>query len=221
MANLIQYAKAPSTDKPTDEPDEPTVEPDEPGTTPDVPTEKGFVDLDNHAWATDAINYLADEGIIKGTSETTFSPASNITRADYAILLVRAFELESEDAENFADVNESDYFAEELAVARNTGIVGGIGDNKYAPRDTITRQDMMVILYRALVKMGIELKPIEGVDVTTYTDYSDVADYAKEAVKALVEAGLVNGKGESLAGSDFTTRAEVAVLLKRVLNYIK
>ncbi|MBR3847864.1 MAG: S-layer homology domain-containing protein, partial [Oscillospiraceae bacterium] len=92
----------PSTDKPdepeepTDEPDEPTVEPDEPGT--DEPTEggdvavaDGFVDLDNHAWATDAINYLADEGIIKGTSETTFSPASNITRADYAILLVRAF----------------------------------------------------------------------------------------------------------------------------------
>ncbi|MBR3847745.1 MAG: Ig-like domain-containing protein, partial [Oscillospiraceae bacterium] len=149
----------PSTDKPTDEPDEPTVEPDEPKDEPttdepvvDVPTEKGFRDLGNHAWATDAINYLADEGIIKGTSETTFSPASNITRADYAILLVRAFELESEDAENFADVDESDYFAEELAVARNTGIVGGIGDNKYAPRNTITRQDMMVILYRALTK---------------------------------------------------------------------
>ncbi|MBR3848584.1 MAG: S-layer homology domain-containing protein, partial [Oscillospiraceae bacterium] len=157
----------PSTDKP-DEPDEPTVEPDEPKVEPDEPgtdepTEggdvavaDGFVDLGNHAWATDAINYLADEGIIKGTSETTFSPASNITRADYAILLVRAFKLESENAENFADVDESDYFAEELAVARNTGIVGGIGDNKYAPRNTITRQDMMVILYRALVKMGIE-----------------------------------------------------------------
>ena len=213
-------------DEPTVEPDEPAVEPDEPGT--DEPTEggdvavaDGFVDLGNHAWATDAINYLADEGIIKGTSETTFSPASNITRADYAILLVRAFKLESENAENFADVNESDYFAEELAVARNTGIVGGIGDNKYAPRNTITRQDMMVILYRALTKMGIELKPIEGIEVDAFADYADVADYAKEAVKALVEAGLVNGKGESLAGSDFTTRAEVAVLLKRVLDYIK
>ena len=222
----------PSTDKPTDEPDEPTVEPDEPTVEPDEPgtdepTEggdvavaDGFVDLGNHAWAEDAINYLADEGIIKGTSETTFSPANNITRADYAILLVRAFELESDNAENFADVSASDYFARELAVARNTGIVGGIGDNKYAPRNTITRQDMMVILYRALVKMGIELKPIEGIEVEAFADYADVADYARDAVKALVEAGLVNGKGESLAGSEFTTRAEVAVLLKRVLDYI-
>ena len=48
---------------------------------------------------------LADEGIIKGTSENTFSPASNITRADFAILLVRAFKLESENTENFADVS--------------------------------------------------------------------------------------------------------------------
>jgi len=212
-------------DEPTVDPDEPTVDPDEPGT--DEPTEggdvavaDGFVDLDNHAWAEESINYLADKGIIKGTSATTFSPASNITRADYAILLVRAFKLESENAENFADVNESDYFAEELAVARNTGIVGGVGNNNYAPRNTITRQDMMVILYRALVKMGIELKPIDGIDVTLFADYNDVADYAKEAVKALVEAGLVNGKGGKLAGSDFTTRAEVAVLLKRVLDYI-
>ena len=218
----------PLPDKPKDEPkDEPTVEPDEPKDEPttdepvvDVPTEKGFRDLGNHAWAEDAINALAEEGIIKGTSDVTFAPQNNITRADYAILLVRAFELESENAENFADVSASDYFAKELAVARNTGIVGGIGDNKYAPRNTITRQDMMVILYRALVKMGIELKPIEGFDVTSFADYNDVADYARDAVKALVEVGLVNGKGDKLAGSDFTTRAEVAVLLKRVLDYI-
>ncbi|MBR3847725.1 MAG: S-layer homology domain-containing protein, partial [Oscillospiraceae bacterium] len=60
-----------------------------------------------------------------------------------------------------------------------------------------------------------------GIEVEAFADYADVADYAQDAVKALVEAGLVNGKGESLAGSDFTTRAEVAVLLKRVLDYIK
>ena len=207
-------------DEPTVEPENPTVDPDEPGT--GTPSEtKGFVDLGNHAWAEDAINVLAEAGIIKGTSESTFAPANNITRADFAILLVRAFKLESEETENFEDVSDTDYFARELAVARNTGLVGGIGDNKYAPRNTITRQDMMLILYRALVKMGIELKPIDGIDVTSFADFEDVADYAKEAVKALVEAGLVNGKGDKLAGADFTTRAEVAVLLKRVLDYIE
>ncbi|MBQ2742613.1 MAG: S-layer homology domain-containing protein, partial [Oscillospiraceae bacterium] len=116
-----------------------------------------FIDLENHAWAKDSINALADAGIIKGTTPNTFSPANNITRADFALLLVRAFKLTSDNAENFADVNTSDYFARELAIARNTGIVNGIGDNKYAPRNFITRQDMMVIVYRALNSLLLEV----------------------------------------------------------------
>ena len=79
-----------------------------------------FIDLGNHAWAADSINALADEGIIKGTTANTYSPAKNITRADFAILLVRAFGLQSENTENFTDVLDTDYFASELAVARNS-----------------------------------------------------------------------------------------------------
>ncbi|MBQ4544464.1 MAG: S-layer homology domain-containing protein, partial [Oscillospiraceae bacterium] len=175
-----------------------------------------FTDLGDHAWASDAINELAKAGIIKGTSETTFSPAANITRADFALLLVRAFNLESDNTENFADVSETDYFAAELAIARNTGIVGGIGDNKYAPRSTITRQDMMVIVYRALTKLGMEFA-IEEVD---YPDIEAVAPYAKDAVKALITAGLVNGKNGLVEPATYTTRAEVAVLVKRILDYV-
>ena len=175
-----------------------------------------FTDLANHTWAEDAINDLAADGVIKGTSETTFAPANNITRADFALLLVRAFDLSSDNTENFADVSASDYFASELAIARNNGLVSGIGDNKFAPRNTITRQDMMVIVYRALIKLGVE---IEVADVE-YADFADVADYAKNAVKALVTSGLVNGKKGKIAPSDYTTRAEGAVLVKRILDYI-
>ena len=198
---------------------------DETETTPSVPSTGNegensdnnvrFIDLSEHSWAADSINALASSGIIKGTSENIFSPANNITRADFAILLVRAFELESDNAENFADVADSDYFASELAIARNTGIVNGIGDNKYAPRNTITRQDMMVIVYRALTKLGVEL---EIADVS-YDDFAEVADYAEDAVKALIASGLVNGKSGKIAPTDYTTRAEVAVLIKRILDY--
>ncbi|MBQ2743372.1 MAG: S-layer homology domain-containing protein, partial [Oscillospiraceae bacterium] len=176
-----------------------------------------FVDLGAHAWAADSINALADAGIIKGTSENTFSPASNITRADFALLLVRAFELESDNTENFADVADSDYFAKELAIARNTGIVNGIGDNKYAPRNTITRQDMMTIVYRALGSLKVELKTGD----VEYADFADVSEYAKEAVSSLIGAGFVNGKNGKIAPTDYTTRAEVAVLIKRILDYTK
>jgi len=179
-----------------------------------------FTDLGNHAWAADAINALADEGIIKGTSETTFSPGNNITRADFAILLVRAFELSSENTENFSDVLDTDYFAKELAIARNTGIVNGIGDNKYAPRNTITRQDMMVIVYRAMVALSVSFADSSpGVRAEEYEDFDSVSDYAKEAVSALVGAGVVNGKNGKIAPTDYTTRAEVAVLIKRILDY--
>ncbi len=177
-----------------------------------------FTDLGNYEWATDAINALADDGIIKGTSENAFSPASNITRADFALLLVRAFDLKSDNSENFDDVSASDYFAPELAIARNTGIVNGIGDNNYAPRNTITRQDMMVIVYRALTTLNVGFG--ENIE-PQFEDFDAVADYAKEAVSALISAGLVNGKNNLIAPGDFTTRAEVAVLIKRILDYLK
>ncbi len=179
-----------------------------------------FTDLGNHDWATDAINTLADSGVIKGTSTTTFAPANNITRADFASLLVRAFNLSSDNTENFADVSASDYFASELAIARNNGIISGIGDNKFAPRNTITRQDMMVIVYRALeaslaIKGGGPSNDGGGI----YPDFTAVAPYAKEAVSALISAELVNGKNGNIAPTDYTTRAEVAVLIKRILDY--
>ncbi|MBQ9984691.1 MAG: S-layer homology domain-containing protein, partial [Oscillospiraceae bacterium] len=105
----------------------------------------------------------------------------------------------------------------ELAIARNTGLVNGIGNNKFAPRNTITRQDMMVIVYRALGKLEMEL---ETGDVD-YADFDLVAEYAKDAVSALIASGLVNGKSGKIAPTDYTTRAEVAVLIKRILDYVK
>ncbi len=197
-----------------------TTEPEKPST--ETPEETArFIDLGAYPWAEDAINSLANDGIIKGTSENTFSPAANITRADFAILLVRAFKLSSDNTENFSDVTSSDYFAKELAVARNTCLVNGIGENKFAPRNNITRQDMMVIVYRALTGMN-KLNVGDGVlDVPQASDFDKVADYAKEAVSALVNAKLINGKNGLVDPTDYTTRAEVAVLLKRILDYTK
>jgi len=181
----------------------------------------GFTDISDYDWAADAINSLAELGIIKGTTEETYSPSANITRADFAILLVRAFELESENTENFTDVDTNDYFVRELAIARNTGIVGGIGENKFAPRNTITRQDMMTIVYRALTALGKITVGDGAFVISDYPDFESVADYAKEAVMALITQGLINGKSGKVAPGDYTTRAEVAVLVKRVLDYIK
>lgn len=204
-------------DKLGNEDKEETTAPEEtPVVTPSTPA--GFADLGNHAWAADAIANLVNKGIIKGTSATTYSPAKNIIRADFVALVVRMFNLSSADTANFADVNASDYFAAELAIAKNNGIVGGIGDNKFAPRGNITRQDMMVMLYRAMQKLGIELNGTQAADVS---DMDTVSEYAKEAVETLMANGIINGKNGKIDPMANATRAEVAVMLNRVLDLVK
>ena len=74
-----------------------------------------------------------------------------------------------------------------------------------------------MIVYRALKSEGVEFE----IGEVKYADFADVSDYAKEAVSALVSAGLVNGKNDLIAPQDNITRAEVAVLLQRVLNFTK
>jgi len=180
---------------------------------------KKFTDLDGYAWAEDAVAALVEKGIVKGTSENTYSPSANIIRADFVALVVRMFDLTGTNEENFADVNSSDYFASELAIARNNGIVSGVGDNRFNPRGNVTRQDMMVMLYRAMTKLGIELE--ETTDEVDASDFNEVSEYAKEAVSALVANGIINGKNGKIDPMSTATRAEVAVMLSRVLEFTK
>ena len=69
--------------------------------------------------------------------------------------------------------------------------------------------------------LNVEVKENDAAKADTYEDFAGVSDYAKDAVEALVNAGLVNGKNGNIAPTDYTTRAEVAVLLKRILEYVK
>ena len=207
---------------PNPEPDpEPNPDPDptpNPDPDPDPTPGERFIDLGGYDWAKDAINELAEAGVIKGTSANTYSPGANITRADFALLLTRAFKLTSDSTENFADVAANKYYAAELAIAKANGIVNGIGNNKFKPEGQITRQDMMVMLERALKKLGYELGEAEGSELAAFSDAAQVADYAKEAVALLIGNGVVAGSNGRINPQGKATRAEVAVLLERVLK---
>ncbi|MEG2378061.1 MAG: S-layer homology domain-containing protein, partial [Clostridia bacterium] len=192
-----------------------------PGPKPD-PDEKPkpdtqFKDLAGYDWASDAINKLAKDGIIKGVSEDEFAPENDITRADFVILMVRALKLESTATDNFADVGADDYFARELAIAKANGIITGFGDNLFNPRGKITRQDMMTIMARALQKSGYKLDTATQGALDAFADSDDIAEYAREAAALLVKNGIIAGNDGRLNPTANTTRAEVAVLLSRVL----
>ena len=186
---------------------------------PDVPdTGDMFNDLTGFDWAKDAIEALAEKDIIKGPGPGIYSPGTNIKRADFVILLVRAFGLTGAAGENFADVAEDAYYAEQLSAAKANGIIAGIGGNKFNPTAQITREDMMTIVLRALEKLGYALKDADETSLTEFADASEVSDYAKHAVSKLIKNGIITGSEGKINPKGYATRAEIAVLIHRILT---
>lgn len=176
--------------------------------------EKAFEDLGNHAWASDAVIRLAARSIINGTSASTYTPAKNITRADFITLVVRTFNFKADNKENFNDVESNAYYADAVGIAKALGIVTGQGDNRYNPTAEISREDMMVIMARALKAEGIK---IAETNKNSFDDAGAVADYAQEAVNALTSSGIIAGSNGKINPKGKSTRAEIAVMLDRIL----
>jgi Uncharacterized protein contain chitin-binding domain type 3 len=186
-----------------------------PVTTP-TPT---FQDLASVPWAKQAIEVLASKGIINGTSSATFEPQANITRADFLKLLIGALGLQAEAEENFEDVSRSDYYYEAAGIAKKLGISSGVGNNKLNPKASITREDMMVMVERALKAAGKELGGNQANSLSKFKDAAQVAGYAQDSIAALVQTGLIVGNANHINPKGSTTRAEAAVLLYRIYNF--
>jgi len=179
---------------------------------------KTFNDLAAFEWARMYIEHLATLGIIAGTSETTYSPGLNITRADFVCLLVRTLKLTAEVDSNFDDVLERDHFYKEVGIAKKLGIAAGGGDNKFKPRESISRQDMMALVSRALKVAGKKLDG-SGADLSQFRDANEIADYALEAVKEMVSAGIIVGNDGILNPRGYVTRAQAAVVMYKILYF--
>ncbi len=204
----------PEDTKPEDKPDDTEPKPGE-GTGDEGDK---FIDLGSHVWAKEAIYYLVDLGVVNGTSANTYSPAANIKRADFAIMLTRAFKISHAEGENFADVDANKYYAEELRLAKIAGIVNGVGNNNFNPEGEITRQHMMLMLYRALVAQGYELSEPDHSVLAEFTDAALISDYAKDAVSVLVKDGIIAGSNGRINPLNKATRAEIAAMLARVIK---
>ncbi|WP_084146587.1 endo-1,4-beta-xylanase [Paenibacillus wynnii] len=179
---------------------------------------KTFGDLQNVSWAKQAIDVMAAREVIKGTADNSFSPADSIKRADFIALLVRALELK-ETGKNetmFSDVQTSDYYYDELVIAKEMGIATGFEDNTYRPNNNISRQDMMVLTVRALAAVGKSVNASGSLDA--YPDAASISDYARDSAMFLVKSGVVVGKNNKIAPNDTLTRAEAAVILYRIWN---
>lgn len=179
-----------------------------------------FTDLDNYSWAENDIYELAGRGVVNGTSYTTFSPGKPIKRADVIVMLVRGLGLTGNAFDNFDDVSPDKYYYYQVGIAKSLGIAKGYG-NKFNPESYITRQDMMVLIVRALEVIGKKPENSAGLGVLDkFTDKGSISDYAKDAVAALVQNSLIVGSNSMINPKNNLTRAEAAVIINRVLKFI-
>lgn len=178
-----------------------------------------FADVEEGGWYYDAVAFIAQKEITKGTTATTFSPDATLTRGQFVTMLLRAYEITPDDetADNFDDAGDT-YYTGYLAAAKALGIANGVGDNKFAPEQDITRQEMFTLLYNALGVLGGLPTGDSGRTLSDFADSDAIAPWATEALSALVEKGIVSGSGGRLEPDATTTRAQMAQVMYNLLG---
>ncbi|WP_188888291.1 discoidin domain-containing protein [Paenibacillus radicis (ex Gao et al. 2016)] len=180
---------------------------------------KSFSDLNGYGWAQKAIEVMASKGVINGVSPDAYIPSASVKRADFILLLVRALGLSgTANGGSFTDVPADAYYADAVAIAKKLGIVNGVGNGQFNPEQTISRQDMMVMIDLAMAAADHGLEPGSAADLTGFKDNGSVASYAAQSAATLVKSGIVEGSGEQINPRGMATRAEAAVLIYRIYN---
>lgn len=175
-----------------------------------------FSDVPADAWYAEAVQYVYENGLMTGTSDTTFSPDLTTSRSMIATILWRmAGSPVVNYAMDFADVPADQWYAEAVRWASSEGVVGGYGNGSFGTGDPITREQFAVMLYRFAQKQGYDVSVGENTNILSYTDVSSVSEYAIPAMQWAVGSGVITGMGDTLAPQGETTRAQAAMMLMR------
>lgn len=179
-----------------------------------------FTDINGH-WAKEHILFTVSRGLFSGTSETTFSPNTTLTRGMFVTALGRLAGINPADYQTrkFTDVKADAYYAPYVNWAVSKGIVSGTTSSTFAPDSNITREQMAVIMKNYADKMGYSIpKTLEAV---TFADNAQISSWAKDAVKAMQQAGVLSGKENNrFDPQGNATRAEAATVLHRFVEVI-
>lgn len=185
--------------------------------------EKSFSDIKGH-WAQADIEKLAARHVFRNIAEEQFNPNAKVTRAEFIAMLVRALELKAAGVEPvaFKDIAADKYYYGEVQTAWKLGITNGDGTGKFRPGDNITREQLAAMIYRALTYLNkapvLTEEQITG-KLAAYTDKDNVSSFAKLPMAAALEKKIINGwKTDLLAPKENATRAEAAVMIRRLLG---
>ena len=174
---------------------------------------KIFDDLDNVAWAKEAIEALYERGVINGRGEKIFDPNSNVKREEFVKMLLLATEQSTDgDSVDFADVSKDEWYYTYIASGVKLGWIKGISETNFGVGAPLTRQDMAVLIARA-AEIQAEVSQEQ------FLDDSMISDYAREAVYRLRNAGIINGDADNKFNpKSYATRAEAAKVLYGIMK---
>ena len=182
-----------------------------------APMVGSFTDVRTNNWFAGAVEYVVNNGLFSGVSDTSFAPNEPVTRGMLVTVLWRAAGEPSASASAFADVPADAWYAKAVAWANVNGIVQGYDASTFAPDDRITREQLAAIFQRYAGFKGMETSG-RG-DLSQFGDTGALSNWAQEGVSWAVGAGLISGKGDGvLDPQGATTRAEAAVILQRFLE---
>lgn len=180
-----------------------------------------FDDVKPNAWHREYIRRVYEEGIMNGVGNRTFAPDGLITRGMFITVLYRLEgSPEVEGDMPFGDVHESDYFYDAVLWGYQSGVVKGISETEYSPDTPILREQITAMMFRYANYKEYDVSEGEDTNILSYADYDKISEYAIESMQYAVGIGLINGKTEStLAPADYATRAEIAAIITRFLDY--
>ncbi len=183
-----------------------------------------FADVEGH-WSKQAVNDLASRHVIRGVDRTHFLPDAPINRAAFAAIVVRALGLADIGTTSaFTDVKGGDWYIGAVAKAQEYRLVAGYEDNTFRPNGTITRQEAVAVMERALKLAGVGASMDDAeanAILSKFADAADVGAWAKHAFAASVKLQLVVGSASQLRPTAEITRAEAAVIVRRALETAK
>ena len=163
-------------------------------------------------WSTAALEAAVENGLISG-KDGKIAASDNLTRAEMATIITRAFGAEVEDDISFADVKNDAWYKSAVAKAVHMGAMGGVGSNNFAGAASITRQEVFVVLARVL-----KLADGDAADLATFSDADKTATWAVPAVAALVKSGYVSGSNGALNPTANITRAEFSQVMYNIFH---
>ncbi|MBP1157478.1 MULTISPECIES: S-layer homology domain-containing protein [unclassified Paenibacillus] len=186
-----------------------------------IENNKSFEDLASH-WAKADVELLANKLVVEGVSDNQFQPNRNITRAEFATLVVRSLGLTSgSSASQFSDVNAGAWYSGAVSAAVKAGIINGYEDNTFRPNTQITREELAAMVVRALNYAGVKTEISASKQAELLAKFNDANQiiWAQKEIAAAIHAGIINGLTDNTIGSaSEATRAQSATMLKRFLG---